>query len=560
MQKLFIFGIGGTGERVLRSLTMLLAAGVPAFDNYEIYPIIVDYDQKNADKGRTAKLLMEYQAIHNAAFSRHVASSKADGVKEQFFAASLHDLTVGVEGGGNFLFPFKPATENEKFRKYIGCDAFPKELNETEAFIKSLYDDSDRPDTELNLDMTVGFKGNPNIGSVVFNNIRTTETFKQFLSNFDPNNNDKVVIVGSLFGGTGASGIPEIAKAITGVKTNPDVAAILVLPYFAPESKKNGAIKASRFNSKTKAAVSFYESSAMKDHIKRCYYVGDFTPTTIPYSEGGFSQKNNANLVELVAAMMIENFVSGRKGISSDGSADYKFSFDSNIYANSGQETHDRLYVTDFDEVSFRNVLRYLIQLSVALKFVRDEIYEPKTLSDSRSYVSLLNLNEILKGGKEGKNGQDRVWGLISGLNSFYSKLQEWMKELDYEGNCTTIPGQSHRLAICDMERPFDSIVVCKTVEDVIEEEPQGGFLNRIITGAKSAMEKTSGNSRNNLDADFLNARMDSNIKDNGSGGHYDTSKNSLRSDHEYEWVLADILYKVVKEAFEEGRVKISEN
>ena len=28
MAKLYIFGIGGTGSRVLRSLTMLLAAGV----------------------------------------------------------------------------------------------------------------------------------------------------------------------------------------------------------------------------------------------------------------------------------------------------------------------------------------------------------------------------------------------------------------------------------------------------------------------------------------------------------------------------------------------------
>ena len=44
MSKLFIFGIGGTGERVLRSFTMLLAAGVSSFDQQEIYPIILDYD------------------------------------------------------------------------------------------------------------------------------------------------------------------------------------------------------------------------------------------------------------------------------------------------------------------------------------------------------------------------------------------------------------------------------------------------------------------------------------------------------------------------------------
>ena len=36
MKKLFLFAIGGTGERALRSTTMLLAAGVPAFNDYDI--------------------------------------------------------------------------------------------------------------------------------------------------------------------------------------------------------------------------------------------------------------------------------------------------------------------------------------------------------------------------------------------------------------------------------------------------------------------------------------------------------------------------------------------
>jgi hypothetical protein len=37
MNKLYIFGIGGTGSRVLKSLTMLLAAGVKC--DYDIVPI-----------------------------------------------------------------------------------------------------------------------------------------------------------------------------------------------------------------------------------------------------------------------------------------------------------------------------------------------------------------------------------------------------------------------------------------------------------------------------------------------------------------------------------------
>ena len=58
MAKLYIFGIGGTGSRVLRSLTMMLAAGVRV-DVDEIVPVVIDPDQSNADLTRTVTLINE---------------------------------------------------------------------------------------------------------------------------------------------------------------------------------------------------------------------------------------------------------------------------------------------------------------------------------------------------------------------------------------------------------------------------------------------------------------------------------------------------------------------
>ena len=46
--KLYLFGIGGTGSRVIKSLIMLAAAGV-RMDADAIVPIIVDPDFANAD-------------------------------------------------------------------------------------------------------------------------------------------------------------------------------------------------------------------------------------------------------------------------------------------------------------------------------------------------------------------------------------------------------------------------------------------------------------------------------------------------------------------------------
>ena len=64
MGKLYIFAIGGTGSRVLKSLTMLLAAGVK-INASEIVPIIIDPDNAAGDLTRTVKYIGDYLAIRN---------------------------------------------------------------------------------------------------------------------------------------------------------------------------------------------------------------------------------------------------------------------------------------------------------------------------------------------------------------------------------------------------------------------------------------------------------------------------------------------------------------
>ena len=62
MGKLYYFGIGGTGSRVLKSLLMLLSAGVK-LNATEVVPIIIDPDKGAADMARTADLVREYQQL-----------------------------------------------------------------------------------------------------------------------------------------------------------------------------------------------------------------------------------------------------------------------------------------------------------------------------------------------------------------------------------------------------------------------------------------------------------------------------------------------------------------
>lgn len=304
----YVFFVGGTGARVLKSLIMLLASGVEIGPNNKIIPIIIDYDMQNGDLKMVKNLLALYNKLHNTA-------SYASG-ETGFFNASIEmrDYSmVNIKGDG----------ERDTFAKYIMYSYLKndKDFISTAALINALYDDSpqDSPSTELNLEMSVGFKGNPNIGSVIFNDYfnDTSYGFQDFVSEFGAGS--RVFIAGSIFGGTGSSGLPQLVKKFrqegetgfgnsTALQQAP-VGACIVLPYFQVNKDAKSAISSDTFNSKAKAALTYY-ASEINSKLNEIYYVG-CSGDGQPYAnhEGGEDQKNYAHLVELLSAMSIIEFI-----------------------------------------------------------------------------------------------------------------------------------------------------------------------------------------------------------------------------------------------------------
>ena len=163
--------------------------------------------------------------------------------------------------------------------------------------------------------MEVGFKGNPNIGSVVLNQIVNSKDFEDFASNFD--SGDKIFIISSIFGGTGASGFPLLLKTLrTGTSfsnndiiNNSEIGAITILPYFKLKSDDDSEIDSSTFISKTKSALAYYENNISKNgSINALYYLGDNVAGTYENHEGGSAQQNDAHLIEFLAATAIVDF------------------------------------------------------------------------------------------------------------------------------------------------------------------------------------------------------------------------------------------------------------
>ena len=304
MAKLYVFGIGGTGSRVLKSLTMLLASGVKLQNGFDtVVPLIIDPDAANGDLNRTADILTKYQNIYNAV-----------GENNQMFGTKILTLKQLVDENLPNVsdhFKFGMTNTGQKFGDYIDYNGLDKEN-------KALVDLLFSPEN-LEADMTVGFKGNPNIGSVVLNRFAESAEYKEFTNSFNPG--DAIFIISSIFGGTGASGFPLLLKNLrvnnpaivksSEISTS-TIGAITYLPYFkvSTTDKEGQAIDSSTFYSKSKAALSYYQHAIFdnEESLDAFYYLGDYSNNNMPYAEGKSEQKNNAHFLELAGALSIIDF------------------------------------------------------------------------------------------------------------------------------------------------------------------------------------------------------------------------------------------------------------
>lgn len=298
MSKLFVFGIGGTGSRVLKSLTMLLMAGVKTNVD-EIIPIVIDKDVTNGDMVRTKRLIETYIATQN----------KFTHDSGKFFSTKMSLLD------NNLCLPL--VDNKKKFSDYINIDNLG---NSNRALVEALFSDK-----ALAMETTEGFRGIPNIGSVVLNQFENSEVFKTFANQF--NAGDKIFIISSIFGGTGASGFPLLVKTLRGSSqlpkwnhvNNAPLGAISVLPYFiVGKSNEEGKVDvdSDTFSSKSMAALAYYEQT-LAGEVDDMYYAGDANHSTFEYHAGGKEQTNYAHFVELVSALSIVDFAN--KNISGRG-------------------------------------------------------------------------------------------------------------------------------------------------------------------------------------------------------------------------------------------------
>lgn len=399
MAKIFIFAIGGTGARVLRSLTMLMACGVKGMEE-DICPIIIDYDLHNGDKKRAITCMKKYSEIQkiiaegkNSINATIINAYENDHVDYRPYFTTKIDCLKGTTDW-SWQFNLRQDVENLKYKEYIGYDNINQYSTATQDFVNCLYDtDYNSVYTELNLNMKEGFQGNPNIGSVVFDGLKECPEFTAFEDSFIEG--DRVVIIGSVFGGTGSSGIPKIISAIrnnanTSIQ-NANLAVILVLPYFSVNAptEKEISIKSNIFNSKTKAALNYYASSGINNQVNSIYYVGDKVPTKVKPHIGNKEQKNKAHIVELISAMAVVHF------ITSAPQKNVKFKFSAANQSLDGIGIKELIGSPgNWDNNRFvRDILHNVVNFVYSARYFLDNIVSTPVRMKERQFYQELKLN-----------------------------------------------------------------------------------------------------------------------------------------------------------------------
>lgn len=326
MPKAFVVGIGGTGSRVIRTMISFLAAGVET-NGFEIVPVLIDIDKENKDTELSLTACKDYVNYRNSlGYQNEVNKSDAEffrvkvsNLEDRYDELNAFKINISVDNNVD--------DNNEgsnRFRDYIGYQNSNSVTGDEKIamlFLESIFSTSVEKNQELELDTIRGFKGHPNIGTVVFNELESEDKFKSLMGALVSGEGNRLFLINSLFGGTGASGFPQFMKIFEMQEqmknlTQVKIGALCVQPYFNVSAKAadgDDSIDSQDFRTKTKSALQHYEKSPAIQRVDKMYYISDDPTNEYKNCSGGAGQNNKVHFVEYLGATAIFDFLNTKE-------------------------------------------------------------------------------------------------------------------------------------------------------------------------------------------------------------------------------------------------------
>jgi hypothetical protein len=430
MANLFLFGIGGTGARVVKSLTMLLAAGMELKDSAgnptTLIPILIDSDAKNGDVAITIDMINKYNAIYKA------VNESRDAKAENFFKTPikmLGELQSDKSSDGQIAntYHFDLNNKGQAFKEFIGYGDLINQVSNSKHLIDLLFQKSSLDDS-----LDVGFKGNPNVGSVVLNKLSEFEVNQAHVLEYFANQfkaGDRIFIVSSIFGGTGASGFPILLKTLR----NPDfvrkigntnyefpnkvalkqaiVGCMTVMPYFKVQVSDTSMINSNTFITKTRVALDYYNRHLTNDKVNAFYYLGDNKAKQYDNKDGGKEQTNDAHYIEMLAASSVFHFMQQPDGNLQDQTKHHRFAVN---------DMPDVLKLDNFrgsnDQFGEYDLAKKLIMFKIFARWHKDYILTQK------------EKDELYVKGLKAIENRDKAF--YKAVGEFVAAFQTWLSQL----------------------------------------------------------------------------------------------------------------------------------
>ena len=307
----YAIGIGGTGAKCLESLIQLCGAGLMP-DDEELNILFVDPDGANGSVARASSLLSNYRVCREGR----------------------------VQGTDFLKSPITPTfPQNSVDTTPVIWSPLEKGQHQLDNFFNANLLDPDRErhlfdilfspeEQQMNLD--VGFRGRPAIGAAVMASsvdLNTTEPWITIKAKMQADVGNakpvKIMLFGSIFGGTGASGFPTIGTILKNwVATFPGngdvkLGGVLMLPYFsfAPIAGSGIAASSEDFLLNTQAALQYYSRRSELEVFDAVYVLGSQERLKMREAQiGGRLQQNDPHFAELYAALgAVDFFGSGNQ-------------------------------------------------------------------------------------------------------------------------------------------------------------------------------------------------------------------------------------------------------
>lgn len=413
MNNLYVFAIGGSGERIMHSFIMMLAAGMP-IGAHTVIPVFIDNDVQSEALTRCTNLINYYRAPkgNNSPWGMHALY---DGLGDDH-TPSFAQANIG-----------EPIMLKTNGAALGSLDSIIGGLNTNNPLERAIAEERDLLFTtnDLQMPLNVGFVGNPNIGSIVLK----ISTSGGGISGINPDAQDGVMVLGSLFGGTGAAGFPLIINSF--YKKNPTVCPLLggvaVLPYFSlPDVTQPGIIDTTKWNvhadtfdARTRAALMYYAD--YMQNMDYCYYVGDDQKSVYDHHIGGAAQDNPTNLIEIMAALSIFDFA---KQSGHPTNINYKrpqWGFTENDHS-----------LSNVSGILNKELKRALVKFQMMKSLFDEPCFLKDDVEQKRHYVANLgikpeHLAAIADATKIGHLPQ--AWG----LQMIFSEWDKWLKALGNE-------------------------------------------------------------------------------------------------------------------------------